>query len=139
MVDLQTNHGSASPTSSDRTFGLVMAAAFFLLALFPWWRSGSAPPWHWLAIAGIFVILALTQPHLLRPLHRAWFQLGLLLQKVVSPLVLGILFFVVFTPFGLLLQRKKDPLRKRFDRAAKTYWILRDPADDPAAGMHRQF
>lgn len=128
-----------APTSSDRTFGLVMAGFFTLLALIPWWKHGSGPVRHWLIIATLFAIFALARPAWLHPLHILWFRLGLLLQKFVSPIVLGIIFFALFTPFGWLVRRARDPLRRKWEPSAKTYWIERDPSFNPGEGMRQQF
>src|SRR4051812_5766008 len=85
---------------SDRSFGLVMAAFFALVGLLPALRGGS-PRWMALAIAGVFAVLALAVPRLLTPANHAWMALGRLLNRVVSPLVMGTLFAIVVVPTGM--------------------------------------
>jgi len=92
------------------------------------------------AVAAGFALVALLAPRLLRPLNQAWFRFGMLLHRVVSPLVMGLLFFVTVTPIGLLMRLTgKDPLRLRFDPAADSYWIDREPPGPPPDSMRNQF
>jgi len=127
--------------SSDRSFGFVMAAFFGLVALFPLLHGPlSSIRWWALAIAAAFLAFALLWPAALRPLNRAWLKLGLLLSKVVSPIVLMILFYTTVTPIGLLMRwAGKDPLRLRRDRAAASYWIPRGPPGPSPDSMKQQF
>ncbi|MGZ3695060.1 MAG: hypothetical protein ACXWQO_12980 [Bdellovibrionota bacterium] len=128
------------PKSSDRTFGMVMAGFFALLAFVPWLRRGENPRWALAAIALLFTLAALFIPAKLRRLHLLWLDLGLLLQKFVSPIFLGLLYFLFFTPLGLLLQIfRADPLRRRLEPEASTYWIDRIDSSEPGIGMKRQF
>lgn len=127
----------ASRTSSDRGFGLVFAAVFVVVAGWPL-LDGEAPRLWALAIAAVFLALAIAAPRLLGPLNRLWTRFGLLLSRVMNPLVLGLLFFFVVTPMGLAMRALgKDPLRRRRDPAAASYWIERRPPGP--APMSRQF
>ena len=113
--------------SSNRSFGVVFAVVFAIIGLLPLIHGG---PWRiWsLAIAGAFVIAAFAFPGVLTPLNRLWMKVGLLLHKVVSPIVLGFLFFVVITPMGMAMRLfGKDPLRLRRDPASKSHWVERTP------------
>jgi hypothetical protein len=93
-----------------------------------------------LPLVALFLLAALAAPKLLTPLNRAWTALGTLLHGVVNPLVLGILFYVVFTPFGWVLRRMgKDFLRLRPTPGAPTYWIHREPPGPSPESMSRQF
>ena len=123
--------------SSDRGFGLVFAAVFAVVALWP--ILGAEAPRLWaLAVAAAFFGAAIAAPRWLAPLNRLWTRFGLLLSRVMNPLVLGLLFFAVVTPMGLAMRLLgKDPLRRRFDREAASYWIRRDPPGP--APMSRQF
>jgi len=127
--------------SSDRSFGLVMAAFFAIVALLPLRHAPlSSIRWWALAVAAAFIVLALLWTTPLRPLNRLWFKLGLLLSKVVSPIVLMVLFYATVTPIGLLMRATgKDPLRLRRNPAAKTYWIPRDPPGPAPDSMKHQF
>ncbi|HQR50033.1 MAG TPA: SxtJ family membrane protein, partial [Methylophilaceae bacterium] len=93
-----------------------------------------------LELSGGFLLLALVIPRVLAPANRAWTKFGLLLHDIVSPIALGILFFVVVTPTGLLMRLLgKDPLRLRFERSAKSYWIVRTPPGPDAESLKNQF
>ena len=99
--------------SSDRSFGIVFAIFFSLVALSPM-RHQRPLRWWALALSLLFLAIALARPGLLRPLNRLWTQLGLLLGRVVSPVVAGLLFFLVVTPLGLLFRALgKDPAASR--------------------------
>jgi hypothetical protein len=125
--------------SSDRSFGLVFAAVFGLIALGPL-RHGHAPRWWASALAGVFALVALAKPVLLSRLNRLWIKLGLLLGKVVSPIALGILFYGVVTPLAVVIRLTgKDPLRLKLDPAAESYWIVRKPPGPPPDSMTNQF
>jgi len=85
-------------------------------------------------------LVALIKPTLLTGLNKLWIKLGLLLGKVVSPIALGILFYIIITPIGLLIRiNGKDPLRLKFDPNAKSYWIPREPPGPPPDSFKNQF
>jgi len=125
--------------SSNRTFGLVFAVFFAIVAVLPLLRGHSLRRWA-LPFSALFLLTALAAPRVLAPLNRAWTALGALLHAVVNPIVLGLLFYLVFTPFGWVLRRMgKDFLRLRAAPDAPTYWIPRDPPGPPPESMSRQF
>jgi hypothetical protein len=105
-----------------------------------WPLIGGAPPRVWgLAISGIFLSFAVGRPTTLRPLNRLWMRFGALLHRIVNPFVLGLLFYLVITPFGLIRQLLvRDPLRLRTDPQATSYWVTREPGPPPDS-MKRQF
>jgi len=124
---------------SDRGFGLVFAAVCAIVGLLPLWHGGEVRIW-WLGAAGAFLAAALAAPAILHPLNRLWFRFGLLLNKIVSPLVMGLIFFVVVTPAALAMRmRGRDPLRLKFDRGAGSYWIKREPPGPSPDSMRNQF
>ena len=124
---------------SDRNFGLVFAVVFAIIALAPFYRTGTVRWWA-IAAGAAFLIAAFMAPRLLRPLNLLWFKLGLLLHHIINPIVMAVLFFGAFVPMGLLMRALgKDLLRLNFDRAATSYWILRDPPAPPPGGMTKQF
>jgi predicted membrane metal-binding protein len=126
-------------TSSDRGFGLTFAIVGAIVALWPLLEGGPPRWWLLLAVAGL-VAISLAAPHRLRPFNRVWTRLGLLLNRLVSPVVLGAIFFGVITPFGMALRALgKDPLRLRVDAAAASYWIERRPPGPAPGSMTRQF
>jgi Saxitoxin biosynthesis operon protein SxtJ len=123
---------------SNRSFGLVFAGFFTLVSLWPLLHHAPLRLWA-LGLALVFLIVALFAADWLAPLNRVWFKIGLALNAVVSPIILGVLYFAVVVPFGLILRwRGHDPLRlKQSD--AETYWIVRDPAGPQAGAMTKQF
>lgn len=125
--------------SSDRSFGVVFTVVFALIGLFPLLGGGELRLWA-LGVAGAFLLAALVVPRVLAPLNRLWFRFGMLLHRVVSPLVMGIVYFAVFTPLGALMRALgKRPLALSFDRSAESYWIVRESAEPPSETMKRQF
>lgn len=124
---------------SERAFGLVFAAVFALIGFWPLLSDNAIRIWA-LIVAGLFLAAALLAPGVLKPLNRLWFLFGMLLHKIVSPLVMALLFFATVTPIALLMRiAGKDPLRLKFDRAAKSYWIERTPPGPAPESMRRQF
>ena len=125
--------------SSDRSFGLVFAAVFTIIGLWPLFSS-SGVRWWSLAIALVFAGVAFARPSLLAPLNRLWTKFGLLLNRIVSPLVMGLLFFVVITPIALIMRATgKDQLHLKFDPKAKSYWIERKPPGPAPESIKNQF
>jgi hypothetical protein len=125
--------------SSDRSFGLVFAAVFLLIACWPLLYR-ERPRWWSLGVAGVFALVAILRPTLLRHPNRLWTKLGLLLGKIVSPVALAILFYGVVAPIGMLVRLTgKDPLRLRLDSGAESYWIPRKPPGPPPESMTNQF
>jgi hypothetical protein len=125
--------------SSDRVFGLVFAGVFLLIASGPL-LHGRTPRWWAAGIAAVFALVALLKPALLSRLNRLWMKLGILLGKVVSPIALGILFYGVLTPLGVVIRLTgKDPLRLKLDPDVDSYWIARKPPGPPSDSMTHQF
>lgn len=132
--------GEAEKQGSDRAFGFVFAIVFALIGAFPLVRL-DAPRWWSLAIALAFALLGTLVPHILHPLNRAWLAFGRLLHRIVSPLVMGAIFFLAVTPTALIMRlRGRDllSLRRRPDLAS--YWIEREAGARPASeSMTKQF
>jgi hypothetical protein len=125
--------------SSDRSFGLVFAAVFAVIAFWPL-LGGHAARWWAAAVAVAFALVAMTAPALLAAPNRLWMKVGLLLGKIVSPIALGLLFYGAITPLGFAMRwTGKDPLRLKLDAQAKTYWIKREPPGPPPESMTNQF
>ena len=128
----------AANPGSDRTFGLVMAGALAVLALLNGWHHGRLWPWE-AAIAALFLLAALLRPALLNPLNRLWMKLGLVLHRVVNPIVMGLLFFGTIWPTGLVMRmRGRDLLRLKREPSSESYWIARSPGPAPET-MRDQF
>lgn len=126
--------------SSDRGFGVVMATALSILS---WWKYedwGRQPILWLIAFAIAMGLAAWLMPRVLRPLNRAWTRLGVLLGKIVTPVVLLLLFLLAFVPLGLILRiRGFRPLRLELEPEKETYWIDRDPPGPSPDTMVRQF
>jgi hypothetical protein len=124
---------------SDRNFGLVMAGAAAIFGCLPLLRLAS-PHWWLLAVALVFAACALVVPRALHPLNYAWFRLGLLMHRVMSPLIIGAVFFLCVTPIGLIMRLfGKDVLSLRRRADLPSYWIVRDPPGPAPGTMTNQF
>ncbi len=125
--------------SSDRSFGIVMTAAFGLVSLLNWWHGGRSWPWT-SGIAALCLAVALFYPAILRPFNRLWLKFGLLLHKVVNPIVMALVFFGTVLPTGLIMRALgKDPLRLKGRPNANSYWIERRPPGPSPESMKDQF
>ena len=125
--------------SSDRSFGLAFAAVFLVISLWPL-LSGQMPRLWSMGVAAAFAVIALVRPALLAILNRIWIRFGLLLGRIVSPIVLGILFYGVFVPLGAIVRLMgNDLLCLRRDPAATSYWIPREPPGPPPGSMTNPF
>ena len=121
--------------SSNRSFGIVFFIVFLLIALYPLLKDNDLRIWS-LVISFIFLILGLINSKILTPLNRLWFKFGLLLGKFISPLIMGIIFFVVVTPIGIIMRLlKKDLLNLKYNKK-ETYWIDKS---GPKSKMKNQF
>jgi hypothetical protein len=121
------DHGRRHDGPSNRAFGFVFAGCFGLVWLWAAVFGNGGSTWA-LAASATFLAFALAVPGILGPFNRAWTRFGLLLHKIVSPVVLGIMFFGVITPIGLLMRALgKDPLRLQRSPRSGTYWIERVP------------
>ncbi len=125
--------------SSNRTFGMVLAAFFALIGVLPLLRGHPLRIWA-LPLSGMFLLAALVAPAVLAPLNRVWTALGLLLHKITNPIILGVFFYLVFTPFGSLLRLfGKDFLRLKWVPDTESYWIVRQPPGPPPESIANQF
>lgn len=137
--EFQNRDEEVVKTSSDRSFGLVFAGFFSLLGVFSLLGGGHRWP-YWFAVAVAFVVLAFAAPRILAPLNRLWTKFGLLLHMIVSPLILGLLYYVFITPVGFLMRMSgTDPLRLRYEPEAESYWIRRDPPGPAPDTFKNQF
>ena len=124
---------------SDRNFGLVMAAAAAIFGCLPLLRL-AAPHWWLIGVAVAFAALALVIPRALYPLNYVWFRLGLLLHRVMSPLIMGVVFFLCVTPIAWIMRlRGKDVLSLSRRPDLSSYWIPRRPPPPAAETMKLQF
>jgi hypothetical protein len=125
--------------STDRSFGFVFAGFFLLVACWPLFSGQGVRLWA-AGIAAVMALIAALKPALLAAPNRQWTRLGILLGRIVSPIALAILFYAVFTPFGIVLRiAGMDPLRLKRDPEAKSYWLTRAPPGPPPDSMTNQF
>jgi hypothetical protein len=125
--------------ASDRSFGLVFTAFFTLVALLPILHHRKPHAWA-LIVAGIILLVTLVRPSLLQLPNRLWTQLGLLLSKVVNPIVMGVLFYGVVTPIAVIRRLSgSDSMKLRFDPQAPSYWQERKPPGPAPETMAKQF
>ena len=124
---------------TNRKFGWFFAAFFALLGAYAYWKV-----WTEVAITGIifsalFSVTTLVAPHLLTTLNRLWFGLGLMLGKMVSPIVLGVIFFMLITPISLIMRMfGRDELKMK-KRSVDSYWVNRSPPGPPADSFKNQY
>ena len=120
---------------SNKSFGIIFFVVFLLISFYPLLNNESIRLWS-LIISTIFLILGILNSNLLSPLNKLWFKFGLLLGKVVSPLIMGIIFFLVVTPTALIMRIiGKDLLSLKFNNK-KSYWIEKT---GPKSKMKDQF
>jgi hypothetical protein len=135
--DLKREERTAGP--SDRKFGLTMGAILALMAIWKsihWsiWGSVCAVP------AAALIGCALLRPGLLSPLNDIWLRFGLLLHRIVSPVIMALLFYGTIVPIGLMMRTLgKDPLRLKLDKTAGSYWLPRSDDRLPSESMREQF
>jgi hypothetical protein len=137
---LTTDHEQTLP--SERSFGLLFGAVFALLAGYGWWFKGwsSVIVLVLVAVAVAFVLLGFVAPKVLRPLNWLWFQLGQLLGKIVSPVVLGAIFFLLLTPVSLVTRLfGRDELRLKRKASQTSYWLDRAPPGPAPESFKNQF
>jgi len=121
--------------SSNRSFGIVFFVVFILIAIYPLTNDENIRIWS-IIVSLVFLILGLFDSKILSPLNIIWSKFGLFLGKIVSPLVMGIIFFFVVTPTGLLMKIfKKDLLNLKYNDD-DTYWIKKN---EPKSKMKNQF
>ena len=125
--------------SSDQSFGMVFALVFLAVGI--WVVSdGQSKGWFFFVSAALFLVVAIARPSILGPLNRAWAKFGLLLGRVINPVILGFVFFLVVTPMAVIRRLLgKDSLHLKSNPDLKSYWIDRSPAGPKFGSMTKQF
>jgi len=124
---------------SDRTFGIVMAGALAAVTSLNAWHAGRLWPWTG-GLAVLLLAAAVIRPAVLHPLNLLWLKFGLLLQKIVNPIVMALLFYGTVLPTGLVMRMMgRDLLRLKREPAAESYWIVRQPPGPLPETMKDQF
>tara|TARA_B100000242_G_scaffold252717_1_gene194850 strand:- start:59 stop:448 length:390 start_codon:yes stop_codon:yes gene_type:complete len=121
--------------SSNKSFGIVFAVVFSLIALWPLIKGNEIRLWS-LIIAIIFLTLGLLNSKILTPLNKLWFKLGILLGNFIAPIIMGIIFFFVVTPTGIIMKLLRKDLIKLKKNNDESYWIEKK---DIKSSMKNQF
>jgi hypothetical protein len=120
---------------SNRSFGIVFFVFFLLVSLYPLINEENVRFWS-LAVSGIFLILGILNSNLLSPLNKIWFKFGIFLGRIISPIIMGIIFFLVVTPIGFIMRiLGKDLLNLKYSDN-QSYWIKKS---DLKSKMKNQF
>ena len=120
---------------SNRNFGIVFFVVFLIISFYPLTSDGDIMRWS-LVISIIFLILGLINSKILTPLNRVWFKFGIFLGRMVSPIIMALIFFIVVTPIGLIMRLlRKDLLNLKYNKS-KSYWIKKN---GPKSKMKNQF
>ena len=120
---------------SNKSFGIVFFIVFFLISLYPLTNQENIRVWS-LIISLIFLLLGLSNSKILNPFNKLWFKFGMILGRIISPIIMSIIFFLVVTPIGLIMKLlKKDLLNLKFNKT-NTYWIEKS---GPKSKMKNQF
>lgn len=133
-----TSNETVKPPS-EKSFGITFAVVFALLAEWLYWRK-DLPFWSGLlAVVSLgFLAAGFLAPGLLRPINLVWLKLGLILHKIVNPIMMALLFFVVFTPMAIIMRLAgKDPMKRAREPAAASYWSPRESSGE--VSMKNQF
>jgi Saxitoxin biosynthesis operon protein SxtJ len=135
------SRGDDVKSGTDRGFGLTVGGILLLIAAARTYFRGIG--WAQYGLAGIgvaLILLGLVAPNSLNRLHHAWVRLGLIMFRVVNPIVLALIYGVVIMPVGLLMRLTgRDPLRLKVDARADSYWVVRDPPGPAPDSMTDQF
>ena len=121
--------------STNRSFGLVFFVFFFIFSILPLFKSGDVRFWS-LIISICFLILGLLNCSILTPLNKTWFKFGILLGNFVSPIIMGVVFFVVVTPTSFIMKLLGKDLLNLKKNNKKTYWIKKN---EEISKMKNQF
>jgi hypothetical protein len=125
--------------SSNRSFGWMFSVVFLIIAVWPL-VSGGIVRWWSLFIAAAFALVTVAAPKLLALPNRLWLRFGLLLNRIISPVVLALLFYIVVTPMGAIMRVfGKDSLRLRRHDSDTSYWIKRNPPGPKPDSLNHQF
>ena len=120
---------------SNRNFGIVFTIVFLIISFWPLIKGGDLRNWS-LIISFIFFALALLNSKILTPLNKIWMKFGLLLGKIVSPIVMGFIFFFIVTPTGIIMRLLGKDLLNLKKNNQSTYWIKKDNKNN---NMKNQF
>ena len=122
--------------SSNRSFGIIFFIVFLMIGFYPFLKQEDLRVWA-LVISFVFLILGILDSKILKPLNKIWFKFGLFLGKIISPLIMGLIFFLVVTPIGVFMRiLGKDLINLKYKKYKKSYWIEKT---GPNSKMKNQF
>ena len=113
-------------SNSNRVFGIFFSFIFFIIALWPLMINGQEIRYWLILLAILFLILGLINSKLLTPLNKGWIKLGFFLGKLVTPVLMGLVYFLVVTPIGIIMRLIGKDLLNLKKNKSKTYWIKRN-------------
>ena len=114
---------------SNRNFGLVFFTVFLLIALWPILNNNDLRIWS-LIVSLVFLVFGSLNSKLLTPFNKLWFKFGILLGNIIAPIIMGIIFFLVVTPTGLIMKILKKDLLKLKNNNSDTYWLEKDNSNN---------
>lgn len=124
---------------TNQKFGWFFSAVFALAACWLFWQFETGFSYLFLILSIFVAIITLSVPHLLEPFNRSWYSLGLLLGRIVNPIVLGFIFFFLITPVSLIGRIfRRDVLRLK-KRSEQSYWVDREPPGPPSDSFKNQY
>lgn len=130
---------AVAPLPSNRSFGALFVFVFAAIGGFVWWRGGAGSV-VWFGLSAMTLLVTLGRPDWLTPANRAWMKLAEILNRIVSPVVLGVMFFGLFAPTGWAMRLAgRDVLKRRFEPEARSYWVERTPPGPDASSLPRQY
>ena len=135
MSNMNTKFNNNIKINSNRSFGIVFFILFLLISFYPLLNGENIRVWS-LIISLIFLVLGIFNSKILSPLNRTWFKFGIFLGKIVSPIIMGIIFFAVVTPTGIVMRLFKKDLLNLTLNNNKSYWIKKT---DVKSKMKNQF
>jgi predicted membrane protein len=139
MTNETYDRSETDKKASDRTFGLFFSAVFCLTGLFPLLSAGEIRLWA-VIVSAVLLVLSMLHPSLLSLPHRIWMKFGLLLHRIMSPVIIAGLFFIIVTPYAMVLKIfRKDVLPLSFEPESDSYWIVRSPEESGKSLMTNQF
>ena len=138
-MSIETQDHSTIEAGSSKSFGIVFATVFAIIGLYPLFTGSSIRLWA-LLIGGVFLLLSLAIPRALQPLNLLWFKFGMLLGKIISPVVMLIIYVTTVLPIGVTMRLcRKDLLRLKLDGTEQSYWIERSPPGPESESLEEQF
>jgi hypothetical protein len=133
-----TNHSKVA-SSSDRSFGYTFSFVFLLVGLWPWIRHGGDIRYWSLALSSVFLWVGYFVPSKLSLFNYYWSRFGFLLHKIVSPIIMSLLFYCAVTPMALVIRLLGKDLLNLRKNSSSTYWISRTPPGPTSGTMKNQY